>query len=237
VTVVHTSARPTGGCAVPGGADPPSPAAAAALPRVPASLKAGLAPLPPPSQPEGPAGGAGGAAPGASDPASGPARQQFVPPGPPGPIPYNTLLMRNNITEDIYVVASGVEFTRPGYFPGVPGTTPADRWAIRGWYRVVPGALVQVFVTRANKAWYYGQTNNGSYVWGAQGQGGVMVEPRDVPWSAAAGGYVSPFTTQSPPDAGPIQPFYMAQESFTNGLLDPVNMDLVVVINYPQGGP
>ena len=136
---------------------------------------------------------AGGAAPAVTN-----TRQQMLGPGPPGPIPYNNLIIHNNFTERVYVVTAGVQFTRPGYFPGVPATTSADRWAVTGWFWVEPQQKTLVFTTRANKAWFYAQTNGGTHVWGGNNATDVAVYPDDVPFSTASGGYVSSFTTPNP---------------------------------------
>ena len=202
VVVVRTAVKASAGCDLPGSPDPPTPAQAAAMPRPPAALKSSLPPLPPPKSPGNeatPLDGktAGGAA---------PARQQMAPPGPPGPIPYNNLIIFNNFTEEIAVVTAGVEFTRPGYYPGVPAQGYADRWAVLGWFWVQPGQKTLVFSTRANKAWYYAQTNTASRVWGGSNTTDVAVYPGDVPFSTAAGGYVSGFTTTAANPAPRINP-------------------------------
>jgi len=196
VVTVRTSVRPTAGCALADSPDPPTLAQAAALPRVPLAMKDSLAPLP--SDDDEPVDAAadgkttGGAAPHA------PTRQQFAG-GPPGPIPYNNLIVWNNYTVKVAVVVAGLEFTRPGYFPGVPATTQADRWAVKGWFWVEAGKQVLVFSTRANKAWWYAQTDTASKVWGGNNATGVAVYPDDVPFSSAAGGYASPYASTAPP--------------------------------------
>lgn len=243
VVTVHKSITPSAGCGLADSPDPPSPEVAATLPRVPPALKASLAPLPPAledSPTDAPADGktAGGAAPsgGADDSdAHAPARQQLAPPGPPGPIPYNNLVIYNNVQEAVYVVTAGVQFTRPGYWPGVPAQTPADRWAVTGWFKVQPQQKTIVFSTRANKCWFYAQTINGTMVWGGNNVTDVAVYPDDVPFTPAAGGYVSTFTVTPTPDPV-IHPYYMQQYNFNNGLFDAINMDGVVTLDAPVLG-
>ena len=147
VITVRTAVKPSAGCELEGSPDPPSPAAAAAMARPPASLKSSLTPLPP----MGPASSVDTPADGKTAGGAAPARQQMAPPGPPGPIAFNRLILHNNFTEKIAVVTAGVEFTRPGYYPGVPAQGYADRWAVLGWFWVQPGEKTIVFNTRANK--------------------------------------------------------------------------------------
>ena len=77
----------------------------------------------------------------------------------------------------------------------VGGTTRAARWNSLLSTPHAPRATSPSLPLQ--QCWYYAQTNGATFVWGGSNTTEVAVYPGDVPFSSAAGGYASPFTTSA----------------------------------------